>query len=633
MYDFGYRYDGLQNMTLRTQNGPSTLDMVSGTYQYAEAGAGPRQLTSVVDAANAQVANFTYDAAGRMTEDTGKMLTYNGLDQLVRVDLPGEMIPLLYSYGYNGQRTYTQHADGSEEYNFTESIRQESDGSGNVLRHHYLKIGARTVARVSMRDMETGTGGGAGIVAGPPSDTQDGSPLRTLLLLALSGLVAFMGLRQRRAHGTRAGPAWAVVPLLVLFLSNVSCGALFGSRHQATWTTEETIYFHQGFSAGPTMMTDTAGNVFEERRYEPFGVDIDTYSGVAGGTGATTGIDFSDEPLNILNKASDEDTKWSYHGARWVSPQTARWHTPDPIVMAPDAKFMVEPWALHPYEYVEQNPVVFWDPDGRDNVWVSRAKGAGGWLLEGVTGGVRCLWDCNVYDDFLRPALYPIESYHQEVDATSDLMYDTHHGSPEEQGAAGITLLFNTVVAFLPVKGFKRVRAAKAAKAASPLKHISQSRPKHVVNPGGQVGTLAWISGRALNCGKCAIAGELNMRGLPVTAKRHWRLRGMTHEAIAKAASAFGVTSRWRRFRSIGMLKKHLKNMGSGARAIVTARYRRGLGNGHAFNAVNVDGKIEFRDFSTGEAGYTILSEKAMNREFKGFQALDTAKGNVKTKE
>jgi hypothetical protein len=40
--------------------------------------------------------------------------------------------------------------------------------------------------------------------------------------------------------------------------------------------------------------------------------------------------------------------------------------TPDPPVKAPDAKFMEQPWALHPYQYVEQNPIEYWDPDGRD---------------------------------------------------------------------------------------------------------------------------------------------------------------------------------------------------------------------------------------------------------------------------
>lgn len=380
MYSFGYQYDGTQNMTLRSQQTPAgaaSLDMVTGDYRYGESGAGPRQLTSVRDSQNEPVATFTYDAAGRMIgdtskvlsnndpvqpEDTGTLLTYNGLDQLVHVELPGgTMMPLVYSYGYNGQRTYTQHAGGSEEFNFTESIRQEDD-----LRHHYLKIGSRTVARVTMRDLE------AVAPAAPPVApvTRPVVPTRWLLLALAFALGVLLFVRwRRRALPARAGPAyvrsWALAPLAVLLFANLSCSFMFGSNNQATWTTEETIYFHQGFSAGPTMMTDSGGNIFSERRYEPFGVDIDTYSGAAGGIGPTSsGIDFSAEPTNILNKQSDPDTKWSYHGARWVSPQTARWHTPDPIVKAPDAKFMAEPWALHPYQYVGQNPVMYWDPDG-----------------------------------------------------------------------------------------------------------------------------------------------------------------------------------------------------------------------------------------------------------------------------
>jgi hypothetical protein len=40
--------------------------------------------------------------------------------------------------------------------------------------------------------------------------------------------------------------------------------------------------------------------------------------------------------------------------------------TPDPPVKAPDPQFMQEPWTLHPYQYVQQNPLLYWDPDGRD---------------------------------------------------------------------------------------------------------------------------------------------------------------------------------------------------------------------------------------------------------------------------
>jgi RHS repeat-associated protein len=77
-------------------------------------------------------------------------------------------------------------------------------------------------------------------------------------------------------------------------------------------------------------------------------------------------VDFAVDPHNSLNKESDATTGWSDHGARWLAPETGRWLTPDPPVKAPDPKFLADPWALHPYQYVSQNPVRFWDPDGRD---------------------------------------------------------------------------------------------------------------------------------------------------------------------------------------------------------------------------------------------------------------------------
>jgi hypothetical protein len=53
-----------------------------------------------------------------------------------------------------------------------------------------------------------------------------------------------------------------------------------------------------------------------------------------------------------------------------MTPETAQWLTPDPPVKAPDPKFMAEPWALHPYQYVQQNPILYWDPDGNDNAGI-----------------------------------------------------------------------------------------------------------------------------------------------------------------------------------------------------------------------------------------------------------------------
>lgn len=117
-------------------------------------------------------------------------------------------------------------------------------------------------------------------------------------------------------------------------------------------TTSAVVYYHSAIGAGPTVFTRDDGTVLDERRYEPFGAGIGP-------------IDYALDPHNVLNKESDADTGWSDHGARWMAPETGRWLTPDPPVKAPDTRFMSEPWALHPYQYVEQNPVLFWDPDGR----------------------------------------------------------------------------------------------------------------------------------------------------------------------------------------------------------------------------------------------------------------------------
>jgi RHS repeat-associated protein len=128
-----------------------------------------------------------------------------------------------------------------------------------------------------------------------------------------------------------------------------------------SWQTLRKLYFHQGVGAGPVLVTDAAATVYEERRYEPFGEAIDAYREGSG----VTAVDYRREAMNGLNKPSDAETDMSYHGARWLPSDTAQWLTPDPPVKAPSASFQLEFWALHPYQYVHQNPIAYWDPDGR----------------------------------------------------------------------------------------------------------------------------------------------------------------------------------------------------------------------------------------------------------------------------
>jgi RHS repeat-associated protein len=352
-YHFGYRYDGLQNMVERSAgaSNPRAIGQYLGTHCYGQNGAGPRQLTAIVatggcDGPGPSLAAFTYDDAGRQLTDGGARMTYDGLDQLVRVDLPGG-VQVEYAYGYDGQRIRTVDSlGGAPEHWFTPEMRER----GGVIEQ-YVKVDDRVVAKVELADgsarvaaIERATGRHVGIA------------LLGVIVLVVSGLGAAGAVRARTGR-----PALAA--LLVISVLVPGCGTLFGTSDDAIWRATRTTYFHTGFAAGPVLLTGENATVVDERRYEPFGQGIDSTREPSGFSGF---IDYALEPLNVLNKPTDPRTGWSYHGARWMAPQSARWLTPDPPVKAPDPEFMATPWKLHPYQYVSQNPLLYWDPDGRD---------------------------------------------------------------------------------------------------------------------------------------------------------------------------------------------------------------------------------------------------------------------------
>jgi RHS repeat-associated protein len=359
-YQFAYRYDGLQNMVGRDAAGPAALDILAGDYRYGGTdalgrAAGPRQLTRIVAPGSGDgatpLATFAYDRAGRQIRARGRTLAYNGLDQLVRVELEGGGV-VEHGYGYDGARVYTQAADGAVRYWFSEAITE----SGGV-REHVIHVGDRPIARVSLGRIDDLGGGGtaAGVTAA-----------RAVFvgMLALSSILILLGVASAwRRRGWR--PAIAALAASSVLTQLAGCSLFAADGAQLAWRALDTRYYHATVGAGPSLITADDGRIVEERRYEPFGASIDAFRENADGTTETAEIDFRVDPQNILNKRTDPDTGWSYHGARWMAPETAQWLTPDPPVKAPDAAFASRPWALHPYQYVEQNPIAFWDPDGR----------------------------------------------------------------------------------------------------------------------------------------------------------------------------------------------------------------------------------------------------------------------------
>ncbi len=355
-YKFGFAYDGLQNMIRRDVSGPTSLGVLAGTYTYAAAH--PRQLAGVTGAGGTSLATFGYDGAGRQISGEGRSWAYDALSQLTHVGgVAGSAVD--YRYGFDGQRVVTHDAAGHASYWLTPDLFEHDN-----VRDHYLKVGDRVVARITRTRvaplaMMTGNSSVIGALAGT-------TPL-DLWFLGLVGVAFVMGasIVVRLRRGDRRVGARIIATAAGFGL--VGCataaeGDLSTSAQSATWQTSQTIYFHAGAGAGPVLATDATGAVYEERRYEPFGGAIDELRS-GGSIGA---VDYRREPINGLNKPSDPDTGASYHGARWMAADSARWLTPDPPVQAPNATFLRSPWTLHPYQYVSQNPIQYWDPDGRD---------------------------------------------------------------------------------------------------------------------------------------------------------------------------------------------------------------------------------------------------------------------------
>ncbi|MEZ4359064.1 MAG: FG-GAP-like repeat-containing protein [Kofleriaceae bacterium] len=346
-YDFQYRYDELHNMTERHASGPRVLGLYTGAYRYGEAGQGPRQLTSIVDPSSGAVTHsMSYDAAGRQLSQDGLSMFYSASGRLTSVQgLPGNQ-EIAYAYGHDGRRSKTIHPNKEVSYWFSEGTAERGG-----LREHDIEVGGRVIARVTMQETTSATGGAA-----------MGGVLITLGAwgLMLLGVGAALLLGPRRGWWLRARAAGVAGAMVA---SACSPGASLRSQESSLAGTEHWVFVHAGLSAGPAVYTDDQGALLEERRYEPFGEEIDAriWNGVAYVEGDP---DLATRDRNALNKRTDVRTGWSDHGARWMAPEVGRWLTPDPPVQAPKVEFMYAPWDLHPYQYVAQNPIAFWDPDG-----------------------------------------------------------------------------------------------------------------------------------------------------------------------------------------------------------------------------------------------------------------------------
>jgi RHS repeat-associated protein len=348
-WGFRYRYDALQNMTGRFQQFPAgtpanRIGVVSGYYEHGGPGYGPRQLSRIIHRdCPGDETTFAYDGAGRLQRQNDIHLSHDGFEQLTQVQRPMGTALVAHGYGFEGLRTYTAGGGTTQQW-FSSSYTRRTGATNQ--RWHYINAGTRLVARLAFQDAVTPLTGG--FVKRTRDELEPRLPALVFLIVLMSGaLLLAPALRGRRP--VRAGVAVATVCALVL--APLGCSVTEPQRRGVELANDR-IYFHHGVAAGPVALTNTTGALTDERRFEPFGQLLDG--------------DLAKDPFNSLNKETNLETGWSYHGLRWLAPQTAHWLTPDPAIQVPNVGLLAEPWDLNPYQYVAQNPTIHWDPNGAE---------------------------------------------------------------------------------------------------------------------------------------------------------------------------------------------------------------------------------------------------------------------------
>ena len=111
---------------------------------------------------------------------------------------------------------------------------------------------------------------------------------------------------------------------------------------------EQVYYFHNDHLGTPQAITDATGRKVWEAEYDPFGKAIVNQDPDGDGQNVVNNLRFPGQYY-------DAETGLHYNNHRDYDPATGRYLQPDPIGLEGGPNL---------YSYVQNNPLVFIDPDG-----------------------------------------------------------------------------------------------------------------------------------------------------------------------------------------------------------------------------------------------------------------------------
>lgn len=122
--------------------------------------------------------------------------------------------------------------------------------------------------------------------------------------------------------------------------------------------------YHPDHLGSSNIITDSAGNMFQQIEYMPYGE-----------TWLDEGTDLNVIGYKFTGKELDTETGLYYYGARYLDPQSSRWLSPDPALpqylpeMQSDGRLpgmggVFNPVNMQLYHYAANNPIQFIDPTG-----------------------------------------------------------------------------------------------------------------------------------------------------------------------------------------------------------------------------------------------------------------------------